>query len=132
VIFIDTSAWFAVFVPTDVNHRYASPLFDSIPAQNLVTTDYVLAETLTLFKVRGEGARALQLGRQILEGQVCRLAWIEKTDVYKAWTYFDTYRDKGWSFTDCVSRTVIERLNITHAFAFDQHFREFGNVTVVP
>jgi predicted nucleic acid-binding protein len=132
VIFIDTSAWFAVFVPTDVNHRYASLLFDSIPAQNLLTTDYVLTETLTLFKMRGEGARALQLGRQILEGQLGSLTWVEKADVYKVWTYFDAYRDKGWSFTDCVSRTMIERLHIAHAFAFDQHFREFGNVAVLP
>ena len=41
-------------------------------------------------------------------------------------------RDKEWSFTDCVSRAVIERLGITTAVAFDEHFRQFGTVIVVP
>jgi len=27
---------------------------------------------------------------------------------------------------------VIERLSINTAFAFDEHFRQFGNVAVVP
>ena len=31
-----------------------------------------------------------------------------------------------------VDTVVIERLSITTAFAFDEHFRQFGKVTVVP
>ena len=42
------------------------------------------------------------------------------------------YQDKGWSFTDCVSRVIMQRLDIRTAFAFDDHFRQFGTVTVVP
>ena len=42
------------------------------------------------------------------------------------------YRDKGWSFTDCTSYVVMERLGIETALAFDDHFRQFGTVTVVP
>lgn len=132
MIFVDTSAWFAAFVSGDPNHRIAAPLLASTPISQLVTSDYVLAELLNLLKMRRESKRAFELGRHILEGTVCRMVWVEKSDVYKAWTYFETYRDKGWSFTDCVSRTVIERLGITHAFAFDRHFREFGNISVVP
>lgn len=40
--------------------------------------------------------------------------------------------DKQWSFTDCTSRVVMERLGIQKVFAFDDHFRQFGTVTVVP
>ena len=58
--------------------------------------------------------------------------WVERQDVYKAWTIFESFRDKGWSFTDCVSRAVMERFQITEVFTFDAHFREFGNVTVLP
>jgi len=82
--------------------------------------------------MRGETTRAFALGRQIIEERICRLIWIEKQDVQKAWITFDTYRDKGWSFTDCLSRTVIDRLQISEAFAFDRHFHEFGNVAIVP
>lgn len=33
---------------------------------------------------------------------------------------------------DPASRVVIERLGIQWAFAFDDHFRQFGTLTVVP
>jgi uncharacterized protein len=132
VIFVDTSAWFATFARRDPNHESAVAFFSSTPTQLLFTTDYVLAETLTLFKMRGEANRIYQLGRKFLEGRLCRIIWVEKTDVYKAWTVFESHRDKGWSFIDCVSRSVIERMQINETFAFDDHFREFGNVKVVP
>jgi uncharacterized protein len=48
------------------------------------------------------------------------------------WSVFKTFSDKGWSFTDCTSRVLMERLGIAQAFAFDEHFRQFGTVTVVP
>lgn len=132
MIFVDTSAWFAIFAPRDPNHAPAAAFFASKPALQWATSDYVLAETLTLFKLRGESKRIFELGRKFFEGRLCNLLWVEQQDVYKAWTIFDSYRDKGWSFTDCVSRAVMERLEITEAFAFDDHFREFGNVNVLP
>lgn len=132
MIFVDTSAWFAASVPSDPNFETAAGFLAVTDSALLITTDYVLDEYLTLLKTRGETRRVGALGRRILEEDVCRLEWIEPHDVYKAWTIFESYRDKGWSFTDCVSRIVIERLNIVEAFAFDEHFREFGNVTVVP
>ncbi|HJQ81331.1 MAG TPA: hypothetical protein VJ828_15325 [Lacipirellulaceae bacterium] len=59
------------------------------------------------------------------------MIWVKKQDVHKAWIVFDSYRDKSWSFTDWVSRVVIERLNIAEAFTFDDHFREFRNLSVI-
>jgi len=40
--------------------------------------------------------------------------------------------DKEWSFTDCTSKFVIAQLAIAYALSFDQHFRQFGTVIVVP
>jgi uncharacterized protein len=119
-------------VPSDPNYRAACDFLAVAAPQLLVTTDYVLDEYLTLLKVRGEARRISDLGRRILEERVCQLIWVEKPDVYKAWTIIESYRDKVWSFTDCVSRAVIERLGIAEAFAFDDHFREFGNVIILP
>ncbi|HEX9987631.1 MAG TPA: hypothetical protein VGE45_04035, partial [Chloroflexia bacterium] len=58
--------------------------------------------------------------------------YLIEEDILTAWQVFRTYADKEWSFTDCTSKVVIEKLGITHAFAFDQHFRQFGTVAVVP
>jgi predicted nucleic acid-binding protein len=132
MIFVDTSAWFAASVPRDSNHPAALAFLTARDPILLVTTDYVLDEYLTLLKTRGQARRVNLLGRQILEEVVCRIEWVTPNDVYKAWTIFESFRDKGWSFTDCVSRAVMERLEITEAFAFDEHFREFGSVTVLP
>jgi uncharacterized protein len=87
---------------------------------------------LTVLKVRGEYQRALEVGPSLFNGEVCDLEWVTEADVKDAWQVFSSYRDKGWSFTDCVSRVVMERLRITTAVAFDEHFHQFGTVTVVP
>lgn len=132
MIFVDTSAWFAAFVPSDPNHQEADAFLSSVAPISLITTDYVLDETLTLFKARGEARRGRELGQRILDQEFCTLEWVEPDVVLRGWAVFDSFHDKDWSFTDCVSRAVIERLKIAEAFAFDQHFRQFGNVIVVP
>jgi uncharacterized protein len=132
VIFVGTSAWFAAAVPTDPNHQPADAFLAASEPSSLVTTDYVLDETLTLLMKRHELRRTHELGRRISEERIYRLIWVQPDDVYKAWVSFESYRVKGWSFTDCVSRAVIERLKISQAFAFDEHFRQFGNVLVWP
>lgn len=131
MIFVDTGAWFAAAVPNDPDHAAA----DTWLVQNrelLVTTDYVLDELLTLLKRRGEYQRALHWGPAILGGTIARLEWVAPADVRAAWEVFRDFQDKGWSFTDCTSRAVIQRLSIVTAFAFDEHFRQFGSVAVVP
>ena len=46
MIFVDTSAWFAAYVPSDPQHRAVREEIEAAP--RLVTTDYVIDETLTL------------------------------------------------------------------------------------
>lgn len=65
-------------------------------------------------------------------GSFAQIARIEEQDFLQAWELFRRYDDKAWSFTDCTSRVIMERLGIQRAFAFDDHFRQFGTVTVVP
>ena len=53
MIFVDTSAWFASVVPSDTDHKTAST-WVAQNTQPLLTTDYVVDETLTLLRSRGE------------------------------------------------------------------------------
>ena len=131
MIFVDTGAWFATFVPNDPDHRAADAWLEQNTAP-LVTTDFVLDELLTLLKRRGEFERAVRLGQSIMDGSIADMQWVTPSDLQAAWHTYQRFRDKQWSFTDCTSRVVIERLSISAAFAFDEHFRQFGNVTVVP
>jgi predicted nucleic acid-binding protein len=131
VIFVDTGAWFARYIASDVDHAAALSWFAQ-PPDRLLTTDYIIDELLTLLKQRGYADIAFAVGAPLISGMACQLEYVESTDVERAWIIFSTYRDKRWSFTDCTSRVIIERLNIKTACTFDQHFREFGNLTVVP
>lgn len=100
--------------------------------EQTITTDYVVDETLTLLRARNENQRAIAFGRSVLEGQGANVVPISDLDLAKSWEIFKKYSDKEWSFTDCTSFVVMERLGIQKAFAFDDHFRQFGTVAVVP
>jgi predicted nucleic acid-binding protein len=130
MIFVDTSAWFAVFSRRDGNHATAMSLIRSF-TDELATTDYVIDETLTILLARRERRRAVEFGRRVIEGKWASIVRVESEDFTSAWKDFKQFADKGWSFTDCTSRVVMKRLGIVQAFSFDKHFRQFGTVTVV-
>lgn len=125
MIFVDTGAWFAAFVPNDPDHAAAARWLRQ-NREPLVTTDSVIDEVLTLMLVRGERQRALRLGKALLDGLLAELHWIGPDEVLAAWQTYRQYTDKGWGCTDCTSRVVMQRRGIQAAFAFDLHFRQFG------
>ncbi len=131
MILVDTSAWYGATIPTDPIHEAASRWLD-VNRESLVTTDYVVDETLTLLRARGHSARALELGVERFQESRAALHYLTREEIEAAWQVFHRYADKEWSFTDCTSKAVMERLGITTAFAFDHHFRQFGSVIVVP
>jgi hypothetical protein len=131
MIFVDTGAWFASVVPTDADHSAAARWL-SLNNEPLLTTDYVVDETLTLLQMRGERTRARVLGEQFFSNALAIIYYLTESDINQAWETFRHFSDKDWSFTDCSSKVVIEKLKLTQAFAFDQHFRQFGTVTIVP
>jgi predicted nucleic acid-binding protein len=131
MIFVDTGAWFASVVPSDSDYA-AAVSWLSGNAEPLLTTDYVVDETLTLLKVRGEHSRALKLGAEFFSGALATVYYLTETDIAQTWETFQRFSDKDWSFTDCASKVIIEKLNLKYAFAFDRHFRQFGTVSVIP
>jgi predicted nucleic acid-binding protein len=131
MIFVDSSAWYAVYSLRDINHPFSARLIRTV-RERTVTTDYVIDETLTLLRARHENERALVFGKSIIDERIATIVQIGDTDFSEAWNTFQRFQDKGWSFTDCTSRVVMQRLGIQRAFSFDDHFRQFGTVTVVP
>jgi predicted nucleic acid-binding protein len=131
MIFVDTGAWFASAVPSDPNHPAAARWL-AANADPLLTTDYVVDETLTLLRARGERTRSLLLGEAFFDARLAKIYTLDAADISLAWEVFKRFDDKDWSFTDCTSKVAIERLGIQQAFAFDHHFKQFGTVRVVP
>ena len=131
MIFVDTGAWFASVVPSDIDHASASQWLNQ-NAEPLLTTDYIVDETLTLLRARGESTRAIRLGEQFFSRALAKVYVLTEDDIRNTWEVFRKFSDKDWSFTDCSSRVVMEKLGITRAFCFDHHFGQFGSIVVVP
>lgn len=127
LIFVDTSAWYAAEVADDVHHGEAREFLDELASGRfgvVITTDYVLDETLTLLRSRrGLGASTMFLDK-VRRSKSVRVFWIDENLFEKA---VDVFRDSGrrpWSFTDCTSFALMKELSVTDAFTFDSHFRE--------
>jgi predicted nucleic acid-binding protein len=131
MIFVDTGAWFASLIPTDPDYSAVTAWLRQ-NREPLVTTDYVVDETMTLLVARGQKTRAVAFGSALMAGRLASIHFINQDDFADAWNIFQDYLDKEWSFTDCTCKAVIDRLGIATALSFDQHFRQFGTVTVVP
>ena len=72
--FVDTGAWIALLVPRDQHHVRAREFFRSMPRDTrLLTSDYVLSETVTWLSYHGWSSTALRLKSQIeaSEQQTC-------------------------------------------------------------
>ncbi len=131
MIFVDTSAWFASIVPSDTNHQAASSWLNQ-NTQPLLTTDYIVDETLTLLRTRGETLRAISLGEAFFSDVLTTIYYLTQEDIRQTWQVFRQFSDKKWSFTDCSSFFVMNKLGLTQAFIFDHHFHQFGFVNIVP
>ena len=131
MILVDTSAWYASVIQLDPNHAAAVAWLKQ-NRRPLITTDYVIDETLSLMKFRGHPHQAFVFGEGVFRHKRVSVHHLTEHEVQRAWEVFNRFRDKEWSFTDCTSKVLIEKLGLTTAFAFDHHFRQFGAVTVVP
>jgi predicted nucleic acid-binding protein len=130
MVFVDTSAWFALFVLTDPHHQRVRD-WVAANSERVLTPDYCIDETLTLLLVRGEHSRAMEAGRELIERTIARVQFVSPEQVQRAWVVFQQRATAGWSFTDCTSFIVISDLRIPTAVTLDAHFRQFG-IVVAP
>jgi len=120
-IFVDTSAWYALVDSDDADHA-AAVAFHSTNTTPLITTNAVFSETVTLILYRIGHEAAQTFGQKLKESSFVRLVTVSPADEEKAWEVFTKYRDQDFSFADCTSFAVMQRMKIVDAFTFDRHF----------
>ena len=127
-IFVDTSAWFALYDRRDDAHGNATRFWYELKRQpaRLVTSDYIFSEAITLTRARGGHTAACRLGEFLQKSAVVELAEVTSPVRAQAWDLFVRHADKDFSFTDCTSFVIMRELNMTNAFAFDEHFAQMG------
>lgn len=131
-LFVDTSGWMAMADAADPAHEASRRERDSCLEGEgiLVSTDYVIDETLTLIRVRLGLHAASVWWAQIDASSRIRWERIDASRAEKARTQFFAWTDKDFSFTDCTSFVVMEELNLHSALTTDHHFSQAGFETV--
>lgn len=127
-MFVDTSAWFALNDRKDQHHDEAVTFIRSLRATPvlLFTTDYIVDETVTLLRFRVSHREALAFLRLFAGSPQILREQVTLDHLKRAAEIFRRYRDKLWSFTDCVSFAFMEEKGLDDAFAFDANFSQFG------
>ena len=128
-IFVDTSAWYALLDKNDADHYAAVKFYDSL-VHPLVTSNYIADEVITLARIRLGYKVAVEVGQKLWDESIANLIRVMPEDEKRAWEIFVKYRDKTFSFTDCSSFALMERIGITEVFAFDEHFTQYGSFVV--
>ena len=127
-VLVDTAGWVACADASDPAHAACRAARDAAmrAGQPLVTTDYVVDETLTLLRLRMSLSAAETWWRQIDGSRRVRWEFIDSARFDRALEIFFQQRDKGYSFTDCTSFAVMRELKLTKALTTDKHFKQMG------
>jgi len=138
VIFLDTGFLCALFSETDANHDRARQVVEAYRGRPLadvvVTTNHVVAETITLVRARSHrDARsrhriAVEVGRKLFAGVFGRIHQATAEEERAAFMFLERRPDKSYSFVDCLSFVVMNRLGINEAWAVDSDFTHHGFV----
>jgi len=131
-IFVDTAGWVACADRADPAHKRACEARDAALEQGrvMVTTDYVVDETLTLIAKRLGLAAAEAWWGQVDGSRRLRWEWITPARAEEARALFFRHRHKDYSFTDCTSLVVMRELRLTHALTTDAHFLQMRFLTL--
>ncbi len=131
-IFFDTWGWIAIAHKNDDHHKRVSEFYKTSVLKSYVpvTTDYVLAETITLLRAKTEPDGVIIFVDNLLDAAEKSLLLLERIDAerwQKAWLLSKKYTDKpDISFFDFTSFIVMKEFKITEALTNDQHFEHAG------
>jgi predicted nucleic acid-binding protein len=127
-VFMDTAGFLALWDAGDEHHPEAVRLQTELARKRrrFLTSDYIVDETVTLLLVRHSHAAALDFLETVTSSESLHLEWIHPDRFHAAASFFGRHGDKEWSFTDCVSFTLMHELSIQDCFTTDHHFRQAG------
>lgn len=122
-VFVDTSCWYAAADLDDASHRRATARLEEFTG-HLVTSDHVLIETWYLASSR----MSPSVAETLIDGIRGGVAKIENTlvaDLETAAAIHEAFPDQDFSIVDRTSWSVMVRLGVHEAIAFDRDYSIF-------
>lgn len=132
VVFIDTSALYALIDKRDGNHARAFEQWVKWLENpvDLVTSNYVVIESVALIQ-RRLGIEALKAFRHEILPLV-EIHWLSEALHDRGLDMVIDANHRRLSLVDCTSFLAMRQLEMNTAFAFDAHFAEQGFTLLPP
>jgi len=124
MIYIDASFYLALLNSKDSNHQKAKNLAQKHSAKQLVTSQIIIGETLTVGSMRINKDLTLKFVDQIYNSSTQIVLESPKL-VEQAYDYFSLVPSKNISWADCFSFAVINQLKINEVLTFDKDFKKY-------
>ena len=125
MIFLDTSAIYAMADQTDPRHEPAKEAFEVLLdlGEGILTHNYILVEAMALIQSRLGLAAALKFA---YDCRVFDIEWVDEATHEEAIRRMARVGKRQVSFVDQVSFVVMRRRAVRTALAFDPDFEEEG------
>jgi predicted nucleic acid-binding protein len=101
-VFVDTSGFYALADRADPAHEHVRSIAARAARRGLVTTDYVLLETMLLIEARLGYEAALRFWGGI-RGGASALLGVLGVDLARAWTIVHEWPDQAFGMVDATS-----------------------------
>jgi predicted nucleic acid-binding protein len=126
-VFVDSSAYLALLDADDEHHSQATELLQELAQARYrqFTTNVLLIESHALILSVLGRTQAAQFLKDMQESNTVVIR-ARAADEERAKQIIFQYDDKDFSFADCISFAVMERLDIRLAFTFDRDFTQYG------
>ncbi|MEK6693060.1 MAG: PIN domain-containing protein [Nitrospirota bacterium] len=126
IIFVDTSAFYALLDRDDISHRKAKRIWNDLitPETTLITNNYVLLESFAVIQNR-LGMESVRVFQEDIQ-PIVEIKWIDESIHRLGVSALLTAAKREISLVDCVSFETMRTLGIKTVFAFDPHFKEQG------
>ena len=130
VVFVDSSAWIAIAHQQDSRHAEARAYYRTLmTGTKLVTSNYVLSESITFLTYRQRRRQALELHAMIqsaVQLNLLEVEWVTPGIHDMAWDIYLRYADQTFSFCACTSFALCRTRNVDEVFSFDGDFDVVG------
>jgi predicted nucleic acid-binding protein len=126
LLFIDTSAFYAFFDKRDNQHNQVVKILQTRHEQ-FITSNYILDELITLFRVRGLVFEKFSpFVKALWNEEACNILRVSADIDLQAWQVLEKFKEHEFSFTDCTSFVLMKNYGIRKACTLDKHFQIAG------
>lgn len=127
MVYIDASFYLSLLNVRDQNHHQAKKLAQKFSQEQVVTSQIIIGEVLTVGSMRIDKKLTIEFVDQIFQSDTRII--LEQPDLIKqAYQMFKQIKSKNISWADCFSFALIKKFKIEEVLSFDIDFNKYQHL----